>query len=133
VIANSCTFAVTGDKSFLLQMFFDCYTCRLRGGYGICSVCAEVCHKGHSISPPHLGRFFCDCGHGSKTKKGHKCDCLKTREEIGLSKKREKDEDYKNEDDEPDPFPVPVPNRPGQKKQTGGKPKGDGPRTIFDL
>jgi hypothetical protein len=117
IIANACTFCVTGSKTFLLQSWHDCYTCNLRSGYGICSTCVgtyldfclkmaffsskrlmntplslETCHKGHKISPPKYSRFYCDCGHGSKTKKGHICRGIKSAAEIGLEKKRERDE-----------------------------------------
>ena len=29
---------------------------------GICSICALVCHKGHSMSYAKYSSFFCDCG-----------------------------------------------------------------------
>ena len=34
VIAESCTLAVTGTKTYLLQSWWSCYTCGARGKYG---------------------------------------------------------------------------------------------------
>ena len=61
VIAESCTLAVTGTKTYLLQSWWSCYTCGARGKYGVCATCAAVCHKGHALSEtPRLSRFYCD-------------------------------------------------------------------------
>jgi len=116
IIANACTFSVTGEKTFLLQSWHDCYTCNLRSGYGICSICVVTCHKGHNISPPKFSRFFCDCGHGAL--KGKKCNAVKSLQELGLTMRREKDEDYreKDEDPTPDPFFFPGPITPKKKQ-----------------
>ena len=29
---------------------------------GVCTICAQVCHKGHSMSYAKYSSFFCDCG-----------------------------------------------------------------------
>jgi hypothetical protein len=71
---NRCTFTVTG-KRFVKQKWFFCYTCGFVDSEGICEGCANVCHKGHTLSEPkgmeHGSTFFCDCGSGET------CQCNK--------------------------------------------------------
>jgi len=72
-----CTFNATGTNYFP-QLMFGCKTCRLTGNYGMCEVCATVCHAGHDIVIPRLAPgFFCDCGHLSSEKTKDFCKCLK--------------------------------------------------------
>jgi len=59
--SRCCTFTVTGSQ-FVEQHWYFCYTCGLSGSEGMCSICAQVCHKGHEISYSRRSRFFCDCG-----------------------------------------------------------------------
>jgi len=114
IIKDACTFSVTGNTTYLLQVWYDCFTCNLRSNFGICQSCAIFCHNGHQLSAPKFGRFFCDCGHGeayNTKKKGVPCGIVKKVEDLGLKRKREKDEDYRKEDsdDDPDPLPLPFP------------------------
>lgn len=64
---NKCTYTVTG-KNFVQQKWFFCYTCGFVDSEGVCEGCANVCHKGHSLSAPrgvdYGSGFFCDCGSG---------------------------------------------------------------------
>ncbi|KAK6106256.1 E3 ubiquitin-protein ligase UBR4 family protein [Brugia pahangi] len=56
-----CTFASTA-KQFIQQHWYNCYTCGMVEGEGVCSVCAVNCHRGHDLSYSKFGSFFCDCG-----------------------------------------------------------------------
>jgi len=125
LLQNACTFSVTGDKTYLLQVWYDCYTCNLRATYGICATCAVTCHHGHNLSSPKFGRFFCDCGHGALIKKGIICKSVKKLEDLGLERKREKDEDYfkRDGDDDPDPIIPLLPFLLPPKKQEKEKKK----------
>jgi hypothetical protein len=75
VAKNKCTYTVTGKK-YAKQKWFFCYTCGFVDSEGVCEACANVCHKGHSLSEPRGmeagGSFFCDCGAGET------CKCNKT-------------------------------------------------------
>ena len=42
------------------QEYFICRTCGLVDG--ICSSCAEVCHRGHALSTKKSGTIICACG-----------------------------------------------------------------------
>jgi len=59
-----CSFGTTGTH-YALQTYYRCRTCGLTGGEGVCEACAHACHRGHDLSPPIYGNFFCDCGAGS--------------------------------------------------------------------
>jgi len=73
---GKCTFNATGTDYFP-QMMFHCKECVLEVQYGMCEVCAKICHKGHTISAPIASSaFFCDCGHLQKEKKRVICKCL---------------------------------------------------------
>lgn len=110
ILKDCCTFAVTGKKCFLLQAWYDCYTCLMRSSFGICQTCATTCHAGHSLSPPKYSRFYCDCGSGvllaRQKKRGgdqriEACKCL--RNDVGLDLKRSQDKNFYDFDqDEPD-------------------------------
>lgn len=67
VANNKCTFTVTG-RHYTKQKWFFCYSCGFVDSEGICESCANVCHKGHSLSEPKGTEpgtsFFCDCGSG---------------------------------------------------------------------
>ncbi|VDK62634.1 unnamed protein product [Onchocerca ochengi] len=56
-----CTFASTA-KQFVQQHWYNCYTCCMVEGEGVCSVCAVNCHRGHDLAYSKFGSFFCDCG-----------------------------------------------------------------------
>uniref|UniRef100_A0A1I7VYD8 Zinc finger in N-recognin family protein n=1 Tax=Loa loa TaxID=7209 RepID=A0A1I7VYD8_LOALO len=56
-----CTFASTA-KEFVQQHWYNCYTCGMVEGEGVCSVCAVNCHRNHDLSYSKFGSFFCDCG-----------------------------------------------------------------------
>lgn len=56
-----CTFVST-QRDFVNQHWYYCYTCKMTDGIGVCSVCAQICHKNHDISYAKYGNFFCDCG-----------------------------------------------------------------------
>lgn len=105
IIKDACTFSVTGEKTFLLQVWYDCITCNLRSNFGICQTCASVCHEGHELSAPKFSRFFCDCGQGKAAKKSKSivpCKCVKDAKSLGLAKKREKDRNYHRDDHDDD-------------------------------
>jgi hypothetical protein len=65
---NKCTYTVTG-KNFVQQKWYFCYTCGFVDSEGVCEGCANVCHKGHSLSAvrgvEYGSGFFCDCGSGA--------------------------------------------------------------------
>lgn len=56
-----CTYTIT-QKEFMNQHWYHCHTCKMIDGVGVCSVCAQVCHKNHDITYSKFGNFFCDCG-----------------------------------------------------------------------
>lgn len=56
-----CTYTIT-QKEFMNQHWYHCHTCGMIEGVGVCSVCAQVCHKNHDITYSKFGNFFCDCG-----------------------------------------------------------------------
>lgn len=71
-----CTASVTG-KGCQDQTYYVCFTCSPNAtGVGCCESCKEICHKGHQLSEPKHGNFFCDCGTGSLC---GACKCLLSR------------------------------------------------------
>eukprot|EP01122_Echinamoeba_exundans_P004307 TRINITY_DN14327_c0_g1_i1.p1 TRINITY_DN14327_c0_g1~~TRINITY_DN14327_c0_g1_i1.p1 ORF type:complete len:725 (+),score=122.48 TRINITY_DN14327_c0_g1_i1:46-2220(+) len=57
-----CTFSQTAEHH-CPQYWYECKTCELVKGDGICVVCAAKCHEGHELSLlKHAMQFFCDCG-----------------------------------------------------------------------
>jgi len=78
-LANKvCTFTASGSN-FMEQHWYFCYTCELTNSKGMCSVCAQVCHKGHDVVYSRYSRFFCDCGAGSV--RSGSCQCLTPRKQ----------------------------------------------------
>lgn len=61
IAGKCCTYAQTGNN-YTEQHWYFCYTCKLMGSNGCCSVCARVCHRGHDVGYSRFSRFFCDCG-----------------------------------------------------------------------
>ena len=41
--------------------YFECYTCNIFDGFGVCESCKEICHQNHNLSEPKRGDFECDC------------------------------------------------------------------------
>jgi len=62
-----CTASVT-RKHFFLQKWRECITCGLMNGEGVCVVCAEICHAGHTLTEEKTSSFYCDCGTGKRCK-----------------------------------------------------------------
>eukprot|EP01117_Protostelium_nocturnum_P010911 TRINITY_DN3939_c0_g1_i1.p1 TRINITY_DN3939_c0_g1~~TRINITY_DN3939_c0_g1_i1.p1 ORF type:complete len:1699 (-),score=618.56 TRINITY_DN3939_c0_g1_i1:206-5302(-) len=61
IVSGICTYNIT-SQNYIEQPFYNCFTCGLLEDLGCCSVCAEICHKGHNISATQkLSKFFCDC------------------------------------------------------------------------
>lgn len=57
-----CSFKHTGE-SYYKQDWYTCLTCGDKnGGSGMCAVCKDVCHKGHSVVYGGKHEFYCDCG-----------------------------------------------------------------------
>jgi hypothetical protein len=55
---GSCTFTQTGEHH-CPQYWYECKTCEMVNGDGICTVCAAKCHKGHELSLlKHAMQFF---------------------------------------------------------------------------
>ena len=44
------------------QEWYECKTCGIDNGCGVCEVCARTCHRGHNLSAPKNSKFYCDCG-----------------------------------------------------------------------
>ena len=66
IMANTCTYVITGPNMVPTNAYYLCYTCGLDGGRGCCPACAKICHAGHvlhrEVFPPGSdGNFFCDC------------------------------------------------------------------------
>ena len=57
---GKCTRAISG-KNYLFQSWYCCFTCGITDHQGVCESCAVKCHKGHQLSEPNFGSFFCDC------------------------------------------------------------------------
>ncbi|KNC56433.1 major vault protein [Thecamonas trahens ATCC 50062] len=60
---STCTYATTG-ANFKYQEWYECATCGMNNGSGVCAVCAMQCHRGHNLSAPKHSKFYCDCGAG---------------------------------------------------------------------
>jgi hypothetical protein len=62
VLEKRCTLHAHGRK-FVPQLWFQCHTCRLVGGNGICAGCAVgECHKGHRVVYKYFSSSaYCDC------------------------------------------------------------------------
>ena len=59
-----CTFASNSNP--YKQRWFHCFTCKLIGNFGVCTVCAQICHKDHLVIYAGFTMFFCDCGYSTK-------------------------------------------------------------------
>jgi len=75
-----CTFVLTGTEE-VRQECWECITCDFVDGRSFCSICAQVCHKGHVVrllasSAPS----FCHCGAGAG---GHEAPCQALEESPG--------------------------------------------------
>ena len=72
---RTCTYVLSGED-FLMQHWYNCYTCGLLFDKGCCSLCAQVCHKGHDVGYSRKSSFFCDCGaEGSAQNSRLSCKC----------------------------------------------------------
>lgn len=61
-----CTYAVIGSIN-IEQKWYECRTCQLTDGKGICEFCHERCHAGHdTYFCGYSFRSFCDCGYSIK-------------------------------------------------------------------
>jgi hypothetical protein len=58
-----CTINATG-RAHAVQRWFNCITCGLTQGRGVCVPCARVCHAGHELGELKVNTFYCDCGAG---------------------------------------------------------------------
>ena len=82
---NCCTYTSTAAE-FIQQHWYNCYTCGLVYDKGCCSLCAQICHKGHDVSYSRKSSFFCDCGAEVRTNIGRlKCKCLSPLSQASLS------------------------------------------------
>jgi E3 ubiquitin-protein ligase UBR4 len=73
---RTCTFVATHGE-FTEQHWYNCYTCGLIWDKGCCSLCAQICHKGHDVGYSRKSSFFCDCGAEVRTSVGRiSCKCL---------------------------------------------------------
>ena len=58
---TACTYRATGPV-YKPQTWYNCSTCGLTGGEGVCKPCAETCHRGHALSAEKTSSgFYCDC------------------------------------------------------------------------
>ena len=80
-----CTYVSTSGN-FSEQHWYNCYTCGLLWDKGCCSLCAQVCHKGHDVTYSRKSSFFCDCGAEVGTDCGRAaCKCLSCLSDTVLS------------------------------------------------
>lgn len=65
------------SQGIKLQPMFHCIDCKLLPSEyrGMCSTCADVCHKGHRTYFGSMERFYCDCAFGIVP--GGQCKALK--------------------------------------------------------
>ena len=93
-----CTFTIS-KKEFMTQHWYYCHTCKFVDRIGVCTICANVCHKGHDLSYAKFGSFFCDCG----AKEDQSCKALKKRESTldTSSGKKSKNDDKKKSQKSP--------------------------------
>ena len=79
-IRRTCSYVETGGE-FTEQHWYICYTCNLLWDKGCCSLCAQVCHRGHDVGYSRRSSFFCDCGAEMSESSNHdakvSCRCLK--------------------------------------------------------
>lgn len=90
IIPNCCTYTSTAGD-FTDQHWYNCYSCGLVYDKGCCSLCAQICHKGHDVGYSRKSSFFCDCGAQVRTSSGRlKCRCLYPLSQSSLSALRSK-------------------------------------------
>ena len=71
-----CILIVITGGDFSEQHWYNCYTCGLLWDKGCCSLCAQVCHRGHDIGYSRKSSFFCDCGAEVTNDSTVTCKCL---------------------------------------------------------
>lgn len=86
---DECTFYRTG-KNFELQHWYMCYTCKMDGNSGCCSVCIRKCHAGHHVAYAKKSSFFCDCAVDSGKCKIYNSD----KRPSGIPKPREQQREF---------------------------------------
>lgn len=60
--AAKCSFGLTGRK-YAVQPLYECLTCGLGSGEGVCEACKTSCHSGHLVvKVSDASAHFCDCG-----------------------------------------------------------------------
>lgn len=85
LVGKSCTFGSTHGE-FTEQHWYNCFTCGLTWDKGCCSLCVQVCHKGHDVGYSRKSSFFCDCGAQVSTNVGRiVCKCLSPVSQATLS------------------------------------------------
>eukprot|EP00128_Syssomonas_multiformis_P017414 Colp12_sorted_trinity150504_noHs@19596 len=57
---EKCTCKEHG-RTFVEQEWYHCTACYKDPASGCCRVCAQACHKGHTLQGPHKSKFRCDC------------------------------------------------------------------------
>lgn len=83
-----CTFVCTSEE-YHIQEFFFCKDCYMKEGYGVCKVCADICHKNHNLVSLGIRSCFCDCPISSITPL--KCQCYP---DENFSKMKIQKDDY---------------------------------------
>lgn len=58
--ARGCTAMATGTNHYI-QPWYECYTCGMTEGKGICVQCRKTCHRSHQVERKPAGPFYCDC------------------------------------------------------------------------
>ena len=75
-----CTFVLTGTEE-VRQECWECITCDFVDGRSFCSICAQVCHKGHVVRlVASSAPSFCHCGAGAG---GYEAPCQALEESPG--------------------------------------------------
>ena len=75
-----CTFVLTGTEE-VRQESWECLTCDFVDGRSFCSICAQVCHKGHVVRLlASSASSFCHCGAGAG---GYEAPCQALEESPG--------------------------------------------------
>ena len=56
-----CTL-ITNGRSYIAQPWYNCRTCGMTGGTGMCKTCAELCHTDHDCYYSYdSSGCYCDC------------------------------------------------------------------------
>lgn len=80
---EQCTYVSTG-VDFSEQHWYNCYTCGLIWDKGCCSICAQICHKGHDVGYSRKSSFFCDCGAESSSNGNGACKCINPQDDKSV-------------------------------------------------